>query len=109
MKLVVAVIALLAASCSTSDPCTVDSDTIVFAHEAFKPYFPVPEAITWMPDSVYLNARGERIVRGHVTFTNALGRSYTDDYRVLVNCESGEPQAVYGHVDYGPEFGSLGD
>ena len=96
---------LVLASCSSGDPCAVDADTIAFAHEAFKPYFPVPEAITWMPDSVYLNGHGERVVRGRVTYTNALGKSNTAKYWVGVACDDG-PLATFGVVDWsGPKFG----
>lgn len=92
---------LLVCACSPN-PCVDEAALATHAQDEMKKMFPVPESVSYSLDSVYVNDNGDQVVRGRVTYTDALGRGHGPvKYWIGVDCRGDEPELKFLDVDHG--------
>lgn len=84
-----------------SSPCSDEKVLAKYAQDEMNKMFPVPASVSYTLDSVY-HVNGNEVVRGRVTYTNALGQGQGPaKYWIGVKCNDGDPTIQFLDVDNG--------
>lgn len=102
MKAALAIlVATVLVACSSKDHCASTATIAAFGQEEARKSFPVPGSVSYTLDSVYSH-NGNEVVRGRVTYTNALGLSRgPSKYWIAVKCDDGKAKVKFIDVDDG--------